>query len=49
MICPFRNDNCVANCMLYVVINGQPMCAFAAMLMVVGGQGVASVKTARRE
>jgi len=31
--------------MLYVVINGKPMCAIAALLMVVGGQGVASVES----
>jgi hypothetical protein len=49
MLCPFRNDNCVSNCMLYVVINDKPMCAIAAMLMVMGAEGVASVRSAKRE
>ena len=49
MLCPFRNDNCVSNCMLYVVINDKPMCALAALLMVMGSEGVGSVRSTRRE
>lgn len=49
MICPFQKDNCVSNCMLYVVINDKPMCAIAALLMVMGADGVASVRSTRRE
>jgi hypothetical protein len=35
--------------MLYVVINNKPMCAIAALLMVLGSEGVASVKSSSRE